>query len=64
VSLLENETEVQLLEFLRGLPESGITNALLEKAYIAVRAGNRQTAAYLIEQATKVGGYGFNKVHE
>jgi hypothetical protein len=63
-SLLENETDIQLLEFLRGLSESEIPNALLEGAYIAVRAGNLKTAAYLIQQANKVGGYGFNKVHE
>lgn len=47
-SLLENETEVQFLEFLRGLKDEQLTNSLLEKTYVAVRAGNRKTAAYLM----------------
>lgn len=63
-SLLQNETDVQFLDFLRGINQETITKALLDKAYLAVRAGNRKTAAYLIEQANKIGGYGFNKVHE
>ncbi|KAL4491479.1 hypothetical protein ABPG72_008135 [Tetrahymena utriculariae] len=63
-SLLENETEVQFLEFLRGLKDENLTTSLLEKTYVAVRAGNRKTASYLMKQANKFGGYGFNNLHE
>ncbi|EGR33749.1 WGR domain protein, partial [Ichthyophthirius multifiliis] len=63
-SLLQNEQEIELLNFLRILKDDQITRKLFSSIHIAVRAGNRKLAAFLIEQANKFGGYGFNKVHE
>lgn len=46
--ILENEADVDHLEYLKGLKNIPISDSLVEKFYLAVRAGNRKTAGYLI----------------